>query len=79
VAESLNAGSFTALLSDGVTDALVAEKNQLLTVKYYPDRNQSPFLLTQGTIGLGRTYPVANQNQATVTISAESESADFAA
>lgn len=78
VSESLGAGSFIALLSDGVTDALVAEKNQILTVKHFPDRNLTPYTLTQGTIGLGRTYPVANQNQAAVTISAEKESAEFA-
>jgi hypothetical protein len=75
--ESLNAGGFTAFLGDGITDPIVAEKNQVLTVKYLSNRNLAPYSLTQGTIGLGRTYPVANQNQAAVTISAERETAEF--
>jgi len=75
--ESLNAGGFTAILGDGVTDTLVAEKNQVLTVKHMPNRNLAPYTLTQGTIGLGRTYPVGNQNQAAVTITSERETAEF--
>jgi hypothetical protein len=76
--ESLNAGGFTAVLGDGINDTIVAEKNQVLTVKHLPNRNLAAYSLTQGTIGLGRTYPVANQNQAAVTISSERETAEFA-
>lgn len=75
--KSLGQGSFTALLSDGVTDTLVANKDQILTIKFFPDRNKTPFILTQGTIGLGRTFPVSEQNQAEVTISSEVLSAEF--
>ena len=78
-AESLNAGGFTAYLGDGITDSLVVEKNQVLTVKHLQNKNLAPYSLTQGTIGLGRTYPVANQNQAAVTVAAERETAEFAA
>lgn len=74
---SLGQGGFTAFLGDGVTDQLVAEKNQNLTVRYYPDENKTPYILTQGKIGLSRTFPPANQNQATVTITSEVESAEF--
>jgi len=77
--ESLGAGSFTALLSDGVTDALVAEKNEKLTVKFFPNRNKAPYVLTQGTVGLSRTFPAGTQVQATVSISSEVESAEFSA
>lgn len=75
--KSLGQGSFTALLSDGATDNLVANKDQILTVKFFPDRNKTPYILTQGTIGLGRTFPVSEQNQAEVTISSEVLSAEF--
>lgn len=74
---SLGQGGFTALMNDGVSDALVAEKNETLTVKFYPDENKTPYSLTQGKIGLGRTYPVSDQIQASVTISGENETADF--
>ncbi len=75
--ESLGQAGFTALLNNGVADALVADKNQVLTVKYFPDRNQAAYIITQGKLGISRTFPVANQIQAAVTISAESASVEF--
>jgi hypothetical protein len=75
--ESLGQGGFTALLTNGVADSLVADKNQVLTVKYFPDRNQAAHIITQGKIGISRTFPVSNQIQASVTISAESASVEF--
>lgn len=77
VAESVGQGSFTALLNDGLTDALILQKNQVITVRQYPDENKNPYSLTQGRIGLGRTFPFANQIQAEVTISAEKVTAEF--
>lgn len=74
---SLGAGGFTALLDDGITDSLVAEKNQVLTVKFFPDEDKSAYSLTQGIVSLKRTYPVDKQNQATVTIAAEKQTAEF--
>lgn len=74
---TLGQGGFTALMSDNVTDALVTNKDQVLTIKFYPDRNKSAYVLTQGKVGLARTFPVAGQNQAVVTISAETPSAEF--
>ena len=76
--ESLGQGSFTALLNDGVQDTLVARKNKATTVKFYPDRNKTPYILTQGMLGVARTFPVSEQVQAACTISAEKESAEFA-
>lgn len=78
VSSSIGQGGFTALLNDGLTDAIVADKDQILTVKFFADENKSPYSLTQGKIGLTRTYPVDNQNQAEVTISAENITAEFA-
>lgn len=75
--ESLGQGGFTALLNDGITDSLVTNKNQVLTVKHYSDENKAPYILSQGAIALKRTYPEANQNKAVVTITAEQESAEF--
>jgi hypothetical protein len=77
VSAALGQGSFTALLNDGLTDALIAEKNQIITVKFFPDENKSPYALTQGKVGLDRTFPYDNQNQAEVTISAETQTAEF--
>lgn len=78
VSSSIGQGGFTALLNDGLTDNIVAEKDQVLTVKFFADENKSAYSLTQGKLGLARTYPVDNQNQAEVTISAETITAEFA-
>ncbi len=78
VSSSIGQGGFTALMNDGLTDSLVAEKDQILTVKFYPDENKAAYALTQGKIGLTRTFPYDNQNQAEVTISAEYPTSEFA-
>ena len=77
VSESVGQGGFTALLNDGLTDSIVGEKNQVITVKQFPDENKNPFSLTQGKLGITRTFPVANQIQAECTISAERGTAEF--
>lgn len=75
---TLGQGSFTALLDNGVVDGLVADKDSTLTVKFLPNRDNTPYILTQGTIGISRTFPVSDQIQADVTITAETPSAEFA-
>lgn len=74
---SIGQGSFTALFNDGVSDSLVTNKDQILTFKFYPDRNKTPYILTQGKLGLSRTFPVGDQVQASATISASTISAEF--
>ena len=74
---SLGQSAFTALMTNNVSDALLGQKNKVITVRFYPNRNSAPYILTQGTLGVSRTFPVANQNQASCTISAELASVDF--
>ena len=74
---SLGAGGFTALMTDNISDALINEQDKTITVKYWPDRNKNPYVLTQGEIGIARTFPVSNQNQVAATIAAELASASF--
>lgn len=78
VSSSIGQGGFTALMTDGLSDAIVAEKDNVLSVKFFPDENKSAYAMTQGKIGLTRTFPFDNQNQADVTISAEYPTAEFA-
>ena len=77
VSSSLGQGSFTAIMDDNVTDTLIAAKNDNKIVKFWPDRNKSPYILTQGKLGFSRTFPAGDQNKASVTISAEVPSAGF--
>jgi len=65
------------MLSDGVTDTLVTLKNEKLTVKFFPDENETPYILSQGYLGLSRNFPKTAQVNASVTISAEEASVEF--
>lgn len=69
---TLGQGSFTAYLTNGVSDALVSLKNSTLWFKFFPDRYASPYILTQGKLGISRTFPAGDTVQATCTISAAS-------
>lgn len=75
---TLNQGSFTAYLNNGVTDALVGLKNALLWFKFFPDRYQAPYTLCQGKLGIARTFPAGDAIQAACTISAAAASAEYA-
>ena len=77
---SLNQASFTAYLDTGINDALVTLKNEKLWFKYFQNRlNSTPYTLTNGYLGIGRTFPPDNQNQAACTISIEENSEEVAA
>lgn len=75
---TLGQGSFTAYMDSGVADALVTLKNQILWFRFYPDRYQSPYLLTQGKLGIARTFPAGDQIQAACTISASAAAVEVA-
>ncbi len=76
---TLNQGSFTAYLNDGVTDGLVQLKNSILWFKFYPDRYKTPYTLQQGKLGISRTFPAGENMQAACTISAESTAVEVGA
>jgi hypothetical protein len=75
---TLNQGTFTAFLEDGVSDGLVKLKNEVLWFKFYPDRYKSPYLLAQGKLGISRTFPAGDNIQAACTISASSTAVEVA-
>jgi len=75
---ALGQGSFTAYMESGVTDALVSLKNEILWFKFYPDRYQSPYILTQGKLGIARTFPAGDSIQAACTISASAPAVEVA-
>lgn len=71
--QTLGQGGFTAYLDDGVSDALIGQKNHQLWFRFYPDRYKTKYLLTQGKLGISRTFPAGDSIQAACTISATSE------
>jgi hypothetical protein len=74
---TIGQGSFTALLEDGLTDALLAQQDEVVTIKFHSDRNKTPYSLTQGLLGGVSSFPVDNQNQVACTISSETITARF--
>jgi hypothetical protein len=77
-ASTLGQGSFTAYLSNGVSDALVQLKDHTLWFKFFPDRYASPYLLCQGKLGVSRTFPAGDSIQAACTISASAPAVEVA-
>lgn len=73
---TLNPGTFTAFLENGVTDPLVSLKNENLWFRFYPDRFATPNILVQGKLGINRTFGADDNIQAACTISAESDSTE---
>jgi len=77
-ASTLNQGTFTAYLQNGVSDGLVALKNANLWFKFFPDRYQSRYILAQGKLGIARTFPAGDSIQAACTVSASSAAVEVA-
>lgn len=75
---SLGQGSFTAYLQDGITDPLVALKNETLWFRFYPDRYKTAHQLAQGKLGIARTFPAGDAIQAACTVSASAPGVDKA-
>lgn len=75
---TLGQGSFTAYLESGVTDALVTLKDNILWFRFYPDRYKSPYILSQGKLGIARTFPAGDNIQAACTINASAAATEVA-
>ncbi len=77
VSSSLGQASFTYYGQDGITDPIIKVKGERLWFRWYQDRNRAPFSLTQGIVGISRTYPAGDHVNIPVTISAEQPTEDF--
>lgn len=75
---SLGQATFEASLNDGVTDALLAKRGQNLLFKFAPDKNKVPYQITQGVLGVARTFGVGANPTVTFTVSPLQETVDFA-
>jgi hypothetical protein len=78
---SLGQASFTALgLRDGINDPVVMQKGKRLWFRFRPDRDRSaPYQLTQGTLGVSRTFPASGGSfSASCTITSSRETLDVA-
>ncbi|KGE78273.1 hypothetical protein [Halomonas salina] len=77
VSSSLGQASFTCYGQDGITDPIIKVKGERLWFRWHQDRNRAPFSLTQGIVGVSRSYPAGDHVNIPVTISAEQPTEDF--
>ncbi len=75
--KSLGSAGFKAKLNDGVSDLILSARGKVRTFRFYPDRDQTPSVITQGKVATARTFPVADNIAADVTIVAAKASADY--
>lgn len=76
-ADSIGDLSFTVFGDDGITEGIVEERGSIITVKWFPDANKVPYLLTQGMLGIERDYPPGEQIKINCTLYCEKESVEF--
>lgn len=76
---SLNQATFTAVMRDGISDAVLAKKGQNIWFEFRPDRDKTiPRQLTQGIFGVSRTFPAGGGNfTASCTVTPRNESVDI--
>jgi len=76
---SLGQGSFTAFLTNGITDNIIIRKGENLWFQYFQDRNKLPHILTQGKLGVTRAFGASDNPSVACTISSSVESVERAA
>lgn len=64
--------------NDGLTDAFIAKAGQEVWIKFKPDRNKTPYSLTQGIVGIAVTNPTTGPISASVTITPTQASSNYA-
>ena len=69
VSSSIGQGSFTAILDDGISDYFLGLKNETLWFKFLQDALKIPYMLTNGKLGIARTFPAGDDTAAECTIS----------
>lgn len=77
VSSSLGQAGFTAALQSGVTDGILSKIGQKLIFRFKPSRSGSAYQLTQGVLGVARTFGVKSSPQGSFTVSPEQASVDF--
>lgn len=70
---SINPGSFSMEMATGITDGILNFVDDLLWFRFYPDRNNDPYILCQGYLGVSQKFPADNNIDASCTIAAETE------
>lgn len=68
---ALGQGSFTAFLTDGISDGLLGMKDEEIWFRFYQNRLNTPYILTRGKFGITRAFPAGDNISAACTITPE--------
>ena len=66
---TLNQGSFSCLLSSGVSDGILSKEDDVCWFKFYPDRLKAEMIACQGTLGIVQAFPAGGNISAACTVS----------
>ena len=76
-ADSVGDVSFTVYTKDNVTDEILREEGEIVTVKFFPDANKTPYILSQGMLGVEPEFPSNAPNALSVTVYCETPSVRY--
>ena len=78
---SLGQASFNAILKDGITDSFLGQRGKTIWTEFRPDRDKTvPKQLTQGILGVSRTFPAGGGNfSAACTVTPSVQTVDISA
>jgi hypothetical protein len=71
--QSLSAGSFLADLRDGVSDNVLRNLDSLIWFRFYPNRLNAPYQLSQGYMVADQEFPPGGSIAANFTVAAETQ------
>lgn len=69
-ASNINQGTFSVDLQDGISDNVLQFVNDFLWFRFYQNRLNTPYILTQGYLGIGPSFPAGDEVSAACTLSA---------
>lgn len=71
--QTLNAGGFSVELKDGITDNILRLSDEFIWFKFFQERLNDPFIMSQGYLGAPVQFPAGANVVATCAIAAEVE------
>jgi hypothetical protein len=68
---TLNQGSFSAVVIDGITDQIAQAEGETMTFRFYPDEDENPYYLQQSKVGITPAYPTSGAKTVSVTLTGD--------
>lgn len=68
---TLNQGSFSAVVVDGITDPVSQSTGQIETFRFYPDEDNASYFVQQSKVGQTPSYPTSGAKTIAVTLTGD--------